>query len=383
MDITRPQVSVIIPTYNESGNIALLISKIKQRLQQISHEIIVVDDNSPDGTWEIVENISYTDPMVRVIRRVNDRGLSSAVITGMGVAGGETFAVIDADLQHDESILPEMVRLVRENQCDVAIGSRGIEGGSYGEWSRKRRFISWVAATMARTVLPVQVKDPMSGYFVITREFFQKSAHKINPRGFKILLEFIGRNQDARIKEVGYTFQNRIHGETKLSGSVIKNYLVALYDLKFGKFISPTFMLYSLVGASGVFVNMGGFFLGEVMGLPKINTGLSEHFDPLYLSVPFGIQISIISNYFLNNFITFYERRHRGMANVRGLVIFQIVSLLGLVVQMGVFQLLQNNGFPGILAATDSLRKYINNAIAILVAMVSNFYLNVNFTWKK
>lgn len=373
--------SVIIPTYNESENIPILIQNIKTALDGIPHEIIVVDDNSPDRTWEVAEGIARNDSSVRVIRRLHDRGLSSAVISGMEVAAGRCFAVMDADMQHDEKILPQMLAEVSSGQTDIAIGSRGAEGGSYGTWSKRRRFISWVAATMAHIMLPVKVKDPMSGYFVISRDLFRRSAELINPRGFKILLEFIARLPGVRIKEIGYTFRLRVHGETKLSGLVIKNYLVALYDLRFGKIVSPTFLLYSIVGGTGVLVNIAGFGLGELIGLPHVITGL-DRIDPLFLSVPFGIQLSILTNYVLNNYLTFYEHRFRGMENLRGFLYFELVSMLGLVVQTGVFQLLHSNGFlEGVVL--EEIRSYLNNGIGIIVAVVSNYYLNVNFTWKR
>jgi dolichol-phosphate mannosyltransferase len=380
--VARPTASVIIPTYNEKDNIFLLIERITNTLKNISFEIIVVDDNSPDGTWEIVENISKKNGAVRLIRRIEGRGLSTAVIAGMEAASGECFAVIDADLQHDETILPQMIDTVINRNYDVAIGSRGAEGGSYGEWSKARRFVSWVAASMAMIVLPVRIEDPMSGFFVISRDLFKRSVSSLNPRGFKILLEFIGRTKNIKIKEVGYTFRNRIHGETKLSGSVIRNYIIALYDMKFGKYLSSTFLMYIFVGGTGVAVNLAGFAFGEFIGLPRYTTGISALFDPLYLSVPFGIQISIISNYFLNNYITFFESRHKGSKLLTGFLVFQLISLLGLVIQMGVFQLLHVNGLlEGVIA--EGLRKYFNNGIGIITATVSNYYLNMNFTWSR
>jgi len=371
-------ISVIIPTYNESGNIALLLQKIETVLSGKSYEIIVVDDNSPDLTWEVAESVARDRPAVSVIRRMTDRGLSSAVITGMEIARGQALAVMDADLQHDETILPAMAGAVLSGECDVAIGSRGAAGGSYGEWSRRRRFISFVAATMARIVLPVQVSDPMSGFFVVSRQVYQSTIASINPRGFKILLEFIGRSRNIKIKEVGYTFRNRLHGETKLSGLVIKNYLVALYDLRFGKYVSPTFMLYAFVGLTGVFINMGGFAMGELLGFPHIASGIAV-IDPLFLSVPFGIQLSIISNYILNNYLTFFEKRYRGLSNARGLLLFQLISMLGLFVQFSVFQLLQG---ADVFLWLDESRKFLNNGIGIIVATITNYYLNLNITWK-
>ncbi|MBI3395172.1 MAG: glycosyltransferase family 2 protein [Spirochaetia bacterium] len=382
MQEARPAVSVIIPTYNESLNIGELIERLEETLKSTSHEIIVVDDNSPDKTWEIAEGIAETNTSLRVIRRIKERGLSSAVVTGMEVAAGRTFAVMDADLQHDEKILPQMVETILKGEADVCIGSRATEGGSYGEWSRMRRFVSWVAALMAKIMLPVNVKDPMSGFFVVSRGSFHEVVDSINPRGFKILLEFIGRHPNLKIKEIGYTFRNRARGETKLSGSVIKNYLIALYDLRFGRFISPTFIQYAFVGSTGVVINLIGFAIGEWLGFPRVYTGISPRLDPLYLSVPFGMQIAIITNYLMNNYITFYELRHRGSMIVRGFIIFEIVSIVGLVMQTGVFQLLHTNGFlSGLLV--EGVRKYVNNGLGIIFATISNYYLNLNFTWEK
>lgn len=383
MPSNRIHVTVIIPTYNESENIRELLPRVQEVLSSIPHEIIVVDDNSPDGTWEVVEQYASENPDVRVIRRLDDRGLSSAVVTGMEVGAGEVFAVMDADLQHDEAILPLLVQAIREDHYDIAIGSRGAEGGSYGEWSKRRRFISWVAARLARLAVPAGIRDPMSGFFAVSRSTFQKSANRLNPRGFKILLELIARNKGIRIKEIGYTFRNRIHGETKLSGSVIRNYLLALFDLRFGKYISSTFFLYALVGLTGVVVNLTGFLIGEqLIGLPHITTGFLPFLDPLFLSVPFGIQLSIFSNYLLNNYLTFFEYRHRRWKHVRGFFLFESISLFGLLLQFGVFQLLHVNGFlQGIL--DEQTRQFVNNGIGIVAATASNYYLNLNLTWKR
>jgi dolichol-phosphate mannosyltransferase len=371
--------SVIIPTYNESRNVPILIGRLLKTLRSIPHEIIIVDDNSPDGTSDIAEEIASKHDQIRVMRRFTDRGLSSAVVAGMSVAKGDYLAVMDADLQHDESILPKMLRTIRNEGCDLCVGSRNADGGSYGEWSHSRRFISWTATALTKTALRVEIGDPMSGYFMMTRALFLKSAGRINPRGFKILLEFIGRNDNLKIREIGYTFQNRIHGETKLSASIVKNFLIALVDLKFGRYISPTFFLYAFVGSCGVAVNMAGFAIGEGLGFPHINTGVLGELDPVYLSVPFGIQLSVISNYIMNNYLTFYEYRHRGLGLLTGFTLFQAVSLIGLVVQTGVFLLMQNAGV--IPLPDDPLGKYLSNAAGIIVATIGNYYLNLNFTW--
>ncbi|MBR33294.1 MAG: hypothetical protein CMN77_18485 [Spirochaetaceae bacterium] len=376
----RPTLSVILPTYNESTNLPILLGKLRTALSEVSHEILVVDDNSPDRTWEIAEDIATKDDSIRVIRRITDRGLSSAVITGMEVAEGEIFAVMDADLQHDEALLPRMVQTL-QGGFDLVVGSRAEEGGSYGQWSRRRRFISWVATFLARLFLPLEIKDPMSGFFALKRDVFEKSANRINPRGFKILLEFIGRTPGLKMKELGYHFRNRQHGETKLSGSVVRNYLVALFDLRFGHYLSSTFAMYVTVGATGIIVNSAGFYVGEALDFPRVDTGLLDALGPVHLSVPFGYQLAIVSNYLLNNYLTFFEVRHRGLDILKGLIYFELISLLGLFVQISVFQLLYTNGF---LAGMDSepISKYGSYAVGLAAATVSNYFLNKNFTWK-
>ena len=358
-----------------------MVQSLEEVLKNIPHEIIVVDDNSPDRTWEIAESLKNLYPSLRVIRRLSDRGLSSAVVAGMAAAAGDCFAVMDADLQHDETILPKMFEAVKNGNCDICIGSRTANGGSYGQWTGLRKLLSKAATILTKAVLPSPVSDPMSGYFVISRKLYIESAEKINPRGFKILLEFIGRNSGIKIQEIGYTFRIRKHGETKLSGSVIRNYLIGLYDIKFGKYISSQFAMYAFVGATGIFVNIAGFFLGEYMALPKINTGYLGNLEPLYLSVIFGIEISIISNYLLNNSITFYEIRIRGKNHFFGFTTFQLVSIFGLVIQTSVFLFLQNNGFF-VIAGHEEIRKLLNNGLGITAATATNYFLNVNITWK-
>lgn len=375
-----PSLSVIIPTYNESKNISILLERLKTALAGLSYELIVVDDNSPDRTWEVVERIALEDERVQVIRRFDERGLSSAVLTGMSAARGKALAVMDADLQHDEGILPDLARAILQENYDAAIGSRAAEGGDYGEWSKARLLMSRAAALAARIMLPIRISDPMSGYFVISREVYHDTADEINPRGFKILLEFVGRARGLKIKEIGYSFRNRLYGETKLSPSVVRNFFVALYDLRFGKIMPPSFILYGLVGLSGVLVNLLGFRLGEAIGLPHVVTGLSPHLDPIYLAAPFGYQLAIISNYVLNNWITFWEKRHRGWGNLKAFLMFEYISLFGLLVHTAVFQLLHINGFPGGFFS-EEWRQTLNIGLATIVAMVSNYYLNISFTW--
>ncbi|MCG6168102.1 glycosyltransferase family 2 protein [Leptospira sanjuanensis] len=380
--MTNPEISVILPTYNERENVPILLPKIAEALKNASFEIILVDDNSPDKTWEVAESLQGKFPTLTVLRRMEGRGLSSAVLSGMAIAKGNVFAVMDADLQHDERILPALVQPILKNGFEVSIGTRYMNGGSTSDWSFLRKSFSVFATKLAKFLLPIPISDPMSGFFAISRSYFQKTADRINPRGFKILLEFLnGAGQTPKIFEVPFTFRSREFGKTKLDGSVIRNYLIALLDLRFGKKISPTFLLYSLVGSFGVLVNLFGLVIGETFRFPEISTPF-RFLNPVYSSVLFGIEISILSNFVLNNYLTFYEKRYVGIRLVQGLILFHLVSLLGLLIQISVFQLLYHRIFLLELNSSGLPVKFLSDSLAILAAMITNYFLNLNVTWK-
>ncbi len=374
-----PALSVITPTYNEADNVVPLLDGLEAALADVTHEILVVDDDSPDRTWEIAERYASTHPTVRVIRRFSDHGLSSAVMAGFEASTGSVMAVIDADMQHDETKLPEMVSMIQAGDADLVVGTRGAEGGSYGEWSAFRRFVSWVAATIARIFLRVSTTDPMSGFFAVSRDAYRRAAPAVNPQGFKILLEFIGRNPGLRVREVGYEFRNRVHGETKMSPSIIRSYLLAVFELRFGRQVKGQFFLYSLVGASGVVVNLVVFSMFELLGTGSIDVGFAR---PLRWSLIAGIAASIVSNFTLNNYFTFWERRYRRNHLVQGFALFALVSGLGVIVHVAVFQFLQDNGWGNDVLGAGAAR-LVHDGIGFLVALVSNYFLNVNYIWRR
>ena len=224
-------VSVIVPTFNEAGNIDILLDRILRAIPEgDDYEIIVVDDDSADQTWRLVERRACNDDRIRVIRRLDQRGLSSAVLSGMGVATGSVFVVIDADLQHDERKIPDLVAGVLAG-ADICLGSRSAEGGSYGDFGRRRLVASKIGAALARTLLGVPVSDPMSGFFAVSRHRYRELSGRLNPRGFKILLEFVARGPAPTVAEVGYVFGSRLNGTTKLSGPVVGAYLLELAEL--------------------------------------------------------------------------------------------------------------------------------------------------------
>jgi dolichol-phosphate mannosyltransferase len=315
-----------------------------------------------------------------VVRRIGESGLSSAVMAGMAAANGAVLAVIDADLQHDESVLPKMVSVICEDGADVVVGTRAAEGGSYGDWGAARRFVSWVATLIARIFLRVPVSDPMSGFFAISRRTYEQYGPTINPQGFKILLEFVGRRHPGlRVREVGFTFRNRLHGETKLSPSVIRSYILAVVELRLGRQVKGQFVLYCLVGLSGVAVNLVVFEIFEHLGLGAIDLGFK---NPVRWSLLAGIQASIISNFLLNNYFTFWERRFHRRQLPWGFVLFEVVSLLGVFVHVAVFQFLELNRWgAGVLGETTV--RLVHDAIGFTIALVTNYFLNVNYVWAR
>ena len=377
-----PILSLITPPFNEAENLPILIERLHAALGHLAHEIIVADDNSPDRTWEVAERIAATDDSVRVLRRFHDHGLSAAVLDGMAAARGEYIAVIDADLQHDQSILPQMVELLRDGSADVVVGSRESQGGGYGEWSTRRRIVSWVAAAIAKTLLRVPTKDPMSGYFVMTREAYEATATEINPKGFKILLEFIGRNRYLRVSEVGYTFSNRVHGETKLNRSVIRSYLLGVAELRLGHQVDPVFLLYVMVGIFGLAVNSALFTLFEALGFPRITTGLNEALDPVYSSFVASVAITTLLLFAINNEFTFWEQRYRGVKLVPAFVVYAGMTLVGTLVHIAVFSWLQEVGFLFSILGDDAAR-VVHNLVGAVVALIVNWYLNTTYLWRR
>jgi len=225
------KISLVIPTYNEKENIKELLNELKKVLKPYSHEIIIVDDNSHDGTWRVVKKISEKDKNVKLVRRVGERGLSSAVLRGFEKARGDVLGVMDADLSHDPKILPRMIKEIKEH--DLVVGSRKVKGGGVENGSLKRKLISSVASLMARIILNVKVKDPMSGYFLIKKSVYARCKDELNPVGYKILLELLVKGRPRKIKEIPFIFRDRKRGKSKLNHKVIKDYLKHLLRLRF------------------------------------------------------------------------------------------------------------------------------------------------------
>lgn len=229
--MSAPEFSLVSPTYNEAQNVIEFIETAHAALGPISHEIIIVDDDSPDGTWRIVEEFSRKNPWARVLRRTTERGLSSAVIRGWDVAKGGILGVMDADMSHDEKILPLLIEKIRSG-ADLACGSRRVPGGGADKWPWYRRLTSWVAIQIAKLVLGVRLTDPTSGFFVLKRELFESCRETLYPEGYKILLELYCKGRPARVEDVAFVFKDRRQGYSKLTGKVMGEYLKMIRRLR-------------------------------------------------------------------------------------------------------------------------------------------------------
>lgn len=226
--------SLIIPTYNEKENIEPLLDKLRETLAtREEFEIIVVDDDSPDLTWEVVESCVLKDQRIKVIRRMEEKGLSRSVIEGFSQAKGQILGVMDADLSHNHRILPQMIAAIRDEGFDLVVGSRRIPGGGAEKWPWYRRLSSDIATSLAKRFLDIKLSDPMSGYFLIKRDLFEKVKDEINPLGYKILLEIYIRSKPQRIKEIPFIFKDRKQGYSKVTSKVMMEYLQMLYNLRF------------------------------------------------------------------------------------------------------------------------------------------------------
>lgn len=367
------RLSVIAPTYNEAANIFPFVEKISSALVGIEHEILIVDDDSPDDTWLVAQNIARVNPRVRVIRRLQNRGLGLAVIDGFSSALGDVIACIDADLQHDPKILPQMLAAL-ENGCDIVVGSRYANGGGTGNWNRLRRLESWIATKMAQTLLGVAVKDPMSGYFLMRRSDFDSVRGQLNAAGFKILLEIIAELKPEEIREVPYEFRSRVAGNSKLSTSVVFEYLGQLWRLSKGRRgWLDRFWKFGLVGASGVFVNL------VILAVLLKTFGLRDWRASALANIT-----ASISNYLINNLWTFSDRAHRRWQIVRGYLSYLLMSAAGLVVStmayagltwlLNRYPLDHNTSISGKIILLCQLA-------SIAVGALLNYELNASVTW--
>lgn len=318
--MNAPELSIILPAYNEARNIPLIVDMIADAMGDIPYEIIVVDDDSPDGTAAVTRSIAREKPYVRCVHRINRRGLSGACIEGMMAANAPVVAVMDADMQHDETRLPVMLTEIRKG-ADLVIGSRYVDGGnaSTGFQKKTRAKGSELATALANRITGAYTSDPMSGFFMMTRDLADRSARAISRDGFKILFDIVSRfGSELDIREVPFQFRERKEGESKLGFLVTIQFLGLLASRYTGGWIPVRFLLYGLVGFSGLFVHMATLlFLNGVVGVG---------FTAAQVTATFA---AMTSNFAFNNEVTYAHRKLKGWKFVTGLLTFYAVCGIG------------------------------------------------------
>ncbi len=359
----RPQLSVIVPTFNERDNVTTLFRRLETALADVAFEVIFVDDNSPDGTWEVVRALAREDGRVRCIRRIGRRGLSGACIEGILASSAPFAAVIDADLQHDETQLSKMLALLQGGEFDLVVGSRYVEGGSADSFNRQRAGASALATEVAKRVLRVKIADPMSGFFMIRRDRFEQLAPQLSTQGFKILLDIVATARGSlRVKEIPYAFGSRLHGESKLDSMVALDFLGLVLAKLTNDIVSLRFLLFAMVGSIGLIVHLVALYIAL------------EAFDlPFPEAQACGALSAMTSNFILNNFLTYRDQRLKGFAILRGLLLFYLVCSVGLLANVGVaFSVYDQEPIW-----------WLAGAAGALMGVVWNYAMSGLFVWRK
>lgn len=355
------ELSIIVPTFNEAANVHELLGRLRKVLGEGGWEIVFVDDDSPDGTAALVRSLAKIDSRVRILQRVGRRGLSSACIEGMLASAAPFIAVMDADLQHDETILPAMLKLLRTNSADIVVGTRYAQGGSTGDWEQRRAGMSRLATLVSRLVTRPNVSDPMSGFFMLRREVLDASVRRLSAIGFKILLDVLASApRTLRVAEVPYTFRERIAGESKLDELVMWEYGMLLADKTIGRFVPVRFLSFALVGGLGVFVHMAV--------LTALLKGLGIDFT---IAQSGATAMAMVFNFAINNILTYRDMRLTGWAWWRGLATFMAACSVGALANVGIATYLFESRTAWFLAALAG----------VLVGAVWNYAITQLYTW--
>jgi len=356
------ELTVVIPTLNERDNIVPLLDKLRACLGGVAWEALFVDDDSSDGTASCLRELGRLDPRVRCVQRVGRRGLSSACVEGVLCSAAPVIAVIDADMQHDERLLPRMLDLIRGGDVDIVVGSRYMQGGGVGNWDRKRILISRFATRLSAAVVRAELTDPMSGFFMFRRDAFDRAMRRLSQHGFKILVDFFASSPTPlRYRELPYEFRERQHGESKLDAMVAWEYLMLIMDKLFGRYVPVRFVLFSLIGGLGLVVHMA------ILAATHIGAGLD--FAWAQTAATF---VAMFCNFALNNVITYRDKRLRGLRFLRGLGSFVLVCSVGAFANVGV----------GNYLFQSDQAWWVAGVAGVAVGAVWNYAVSSVFTWK-
>jgi dolichol-phosphate mannosyltransferase len=358
------ELAIILPTLNERGNLSPLIQRIEAALgRDLGWEVIIVDDNSRDGTAEEARNLAQRDSRVRVIERFGRRGLASAAIEGICATAAPYVAVMDADHQHDPALLPAMLAAVKRGEADIAVASRFAEGASTADWAAPgRERLSTLANRLVRRLTGITLTDPMSGYFLLPAATVRALAPRLSGIGFKLLLDLLATAKPPlKVKEFPLKFAARRHGESKLDRAILFDFLAGLYDKTLGRVIPTRFALFGTVGALGVIVHMAVLWaLLFVFGKGFV------------LAQSLAVLAAMSFNFWLNNWLTYRDQRLKGAgALLRGWLGFCAACAVGAFANVGIASLLESKGVLWALAALAG----------ILVGSVWNYALSSRFVW--
>lgn len=326
MSVPSIELSVILPTFKERGNVAELVRRLDVALAGIAWEAIFVDDDSPDGTAETAKAIAARDPRVRCLRRVGRRGLAGACVEGMLSSSATYLAVMDADLQHDEKALVAMLEKLRDNTCDLVAATRYIEGGNADSFSRGRGSLSRLATRITQKLLDVPLSDPMSGFFMMRRDRFDAIAGRLSPAGFKILLDIVATaGSSLRVAEQSYVFGRREQGESKFNVQIGLEFLGLIFAKLTGDVVEPRFLSFLLVGAIGLVVHLVALKISLLAGA-----------SPFYVAQAIATVVALTSNFVLNNELTYRDRRLKGLSMVLGFIVFCLFCSVGAFTNVGI-----------------------------------------------
>ncbi len=357
-----PELTVVVPTFNERANIPLLVERLSATLASCDWEAIFVDDNSPDGTAAAARAIGETDSRVRCIRRIGRRGLAGACLEGMLASQARYVAVMDADLQHDEALLVPMLEALRDGRADVVVASRYLDGGSSAGLSRQRSRVSRISNAIARHLLGIELTDPMSGHFMLRREPFEAIAPKLSSQGFKILLDILATARGRlRTLELPSVFRERQHGESKLDSKIALDFAALITAKLTNDAVSARFLLFCMVGLTGIVVHLAvlSAFLAAALS-----------FGAAQALATVG---AITWNFVLNNFFTYRDQRLTGWHFVTGLIGFQIICAIGAVSNVGIATWIYDYDEVWWIAGLGGA----------LIGTVWNFVVSAAFVWRQ
>jgi dolichol-phosphate mannosyltransferase len=320
-----PELTIVVPTFNEKANIPLLVERLAQLLTPCDWEVIFVDDNSPDGTAAAARAIGANDSRVRCIRRIGRRGLAGACLEGMLASQARYVAVMDADLQHDEGLLVPMLEALRAGRADVAVASRYLYGGSAAGLSKQRSRVSRGSNTLVRLLLGIDLTDPMSGHFMIRRDALEAIAPSLSTQGFKILLDILATARGSlRTIELPSTFRERQHGESKLDSKIALDFAALVTAKLTNDAVSARFLLFCMVGLTGIAIHLS---ILSTLLITDLSFGAAQAFATIG---------AIAWNFVLNNLFTYRAQRLTGWHFVTGLVRFQVICAIGAISNVGI-----------------------------------------------